>query len=239
MSIMEKKTKENPHKGHRERVKTRYLTQGLDNFADYEALELLLFYAFPYIDTKQKAKELLKEFGSIHNLFDSDIYLLKERGNLKDHAAILLNLIPALARRYAISKWEKNIKLDSVKRAYVYVKDLFTCLAIEHFYLICLNGDFMHLNTVKISEGTVDETAVYKRAITTEAVKSNAVHVILAHNHPSGVIKPSNHDFTVTLEVKTALQSLDIMVLDHIIIAGEKYYSFNSHGYKDLSMYPL
>ena len=90
------------HKGHRERLKERFLTEGLDNFTDTQALELLLFYAIPQKDTNPIAHELLAHFGSLSRVLEAPVEELKKVPGISDHSATLLSLVTALSRYYQV-----------------------------------------------------------------------------------------------------------------------------------------
>jgi len=220
----------NPHKGHRDRVKKKYLKQGLDGFHDHEVLELLLYYCYSRCDTNPIAHKMLDKFGSLHNLFDSDVHVLEKELKCTENIAILINLIPALAKRYALSKWGHNAFLDNIEKAAGYALDLFIGDTVEYFYVLCLNVKNKLIYASQISKGTLDEAAVYKRTVVEEVIKYKASKVILVHNHPSGSIRPSNADNEATREIAEALRGLKVDVVDHIIVAGDKYYSYASRG---------
>jgi len=221
-----RKKEESIHKGHRDRIRKRYYENGLDGFAEHEVLEFLLFYCYPQGDTNEKAHQMLNEFGSLHNLFESDVPTLKERLKCSENIAVLLNLIPALANRYYRSKWGRNLILDNGKVACEYVLDLFVGHTVERFYLLSLDAQ-KRLNHVSlISEGTLNESSVYLREVMREAIQNQAACVILTHNHPGGTLKPSRSDLEATRVIAELLRAIQVRVLDHIIVAGDTYYSF-------------
>ena len=228
---MSKSNEKHPHGGHRERMRARYRKEGLNGFADHEVLELLLYYCYPRGDTNPRAHEMLGKFGSLHNLFEADVEDLVERLNCSENIALLLNLIPALANRYFRSKWNtKHIILDSARASGEYAIDLFVGQTVEIFYVICLDNKRRLINTTMISKGTVDEAAIYPREVVRAAIQDKATGVILAHNHPGGTLKPSNADAEVTRQIIDGLRFIGVDVLDHIVVAGDTYYSFASRG---------
>lgn len=224
------KEKDNPHHRHRSRVRTRYRAEGLDGFAEHEVLEFLLYYCYAQGDTNKRAHKMLNEFGSLHNLFDTDVQTLMSTLNCTENIAVLLNFVPALANRYYRSKWGKCIYIKDDKTAGKYVLDLFIGAIVEKFYVLCLDKKSRLINTTLISEGTLDESAVYLREILAAIIKNNAAAVILAHNHPGGTIAPSRGDKEATLEIINILNAINVDVLDHIIAAGDAYYSFDARG---------
>lgn len=215
------------HAGHRERVRKRFLRAGLDGFEDHQVLELLLFYCYPMKDTNEIAHKLLREFGTLHNLFEADPLEIAKRCKVTENVAVLVAMVPSLARRYFTSKWEKRDLLDTSKKAGMFAISLFTGLTVECFYLICLNNQRRLIYAEKVFEGTIAETPVYPREIVGTALKHQAVSVILAHNHPGGVLSPSRSDIDATKKIVAALGTVGVEVVDHIIVAGDKYYSFS------------
>lgn len=221
---------ENLHKGHRMRVKERYLKEGLDSFQDHQVLELLLFYAIPMKDTNELAHLMIKEFGSLPLLFEARPEEIAKRCKVTENVAILVSLIPSLARRYFQGKWGDKPVLDSSKKAGEYAVTLFTGRTYEVFYLICLDTQNRVIHAALVHEGTINEAPVYPRIIVETALRHQAHSIILAHNHPGGSLNPSRADIDVTQRIKTALNPIDIKVIDHILVAGTRYMSFAEQG---------
>lgn len=220
---------QNLHAGHRQRVKRRYLSEGLDSFADHEVLEMLLFYAIPMKDTNPLAHKLLNEFGSLANLFEADPKDIERRCGINEHASLLISLISALTRRYLQEKQGNHPLLTGSTQAGEYAASLFVGQTYEAFYLICLNSQNRVNYASLVQKGTINEAPVYPRIIVETALRHQANAVIFAHNHPGGSLQPSIADRKITEQLIRALQPISISVVDHIIVAGEKYYSFAEH----------
>jgi len=221
---------ENLHKGHRKRVKERYLKEGLDCFQDHQVLELLLFYVIPMKDTNELAHLMIKEFGTLALLFEAHPQEIAQRCGVTENIATLVSLIPSLSRRYFKAKWGDKPVLDSSQKAGEYTVTLFTGRTYEVFYLICLDTQNRVIHAVMVHEGTINEAPVYPRVIVETALRHQAHSVILAHNHPGGSLNPSRADIDVTQRIKTAFNPIDIKVIDHILVAGTKYMSFAERG---------
>ena len=219
------------HGGHRGRVRERYLNEnGLDSFAEHEVLELLLFYCIPQKDTNELAHKMLKEYGSLANLFDAHPLDIAKRCNVNANTSVLIGMIPQLAKRYFRSKWEKNVRLVSSQLAGQYLIDLFAGRNTEAFYILCLDAQRRLNNAALISEGTVGEAPVYIRNIVQTALLHNSVSVVLSHNHPGGSVSASGADIEATRQIIRTFDLLEINVLDHIVIAGSRYFSFAENG---------
>jgi len=223
---MEKKL----HEGHRQRVKDRYLSEGLDSFSDHQVLELLLFYCIPMKDTNELAHKMINEFGSLAGLFEAHPHDISRRCGVSANTAIMVSLIPALSRRYFRSRWGDKPALNSSSKAGNYVISLFAGRTYEAFCLICLDAQNRVIHADLVHEGTINEAPVYPRMIVEAALRHQANSVILAHNHPGGGLQPSKSDIDVTAKIKAALDQISIAVNDHIIVAGDKYFSFAEKG---------
>ena len=220
------KNPKNPHQGHRQRLKARVLSEGIDNFEDHQILELLLFYAIPMKDTNALAHRLIGHYGSLAGVFDANPRDLSALVGVTENAALLLCLIPALARRYQQGKLAPKAVLGSTTAAGEYAVSLFTGRLNEVFYVICLDSQNKVNQATLLHEGTINEAPVYPRLIVETALRHQAASIILAHNHPGGSQRPSQADLDVTRRIRQATEAIAIPVVDHIIVAGDGYYSF-------------
>lgn len=121
-------------------------------------------------------------------------------------------------------------KISSSAEAYELLKNNFFDLSVEHFYTIYLNRANRVIGVKKISEGGVSGTVADPKVILKEALLLNASCLILAHNHPSGNMRPSESDLHLTRKLKTAATAMDMSVLDHLIISTGTFYSFADEG---------
>lgn len=219
------------HQGHRERLRTRFLEDGLDGFEDHQVFELLLFYAIPRADTNPIAHKLMRRFGSLSAVLEADPKDIASVEGMGDKAAAFLSLIPQVTRRYFHDRGNRDApRLTSSEVVSEYLVPLMAGRPEEVFYVLCLDSQCRVLYPALIGEGTVKEAHVHPRHVVEEALRHRAASVILAHNHPGGTAKPSNADHQLTAVLVTALGAIGIPVLDHIIVAGEKAYSFAREG---------
>lgn len=224
MADSEKK-KENVHRGHRERLKRKFLNSDGSALEQHEALELLLYYARPQLNTNIIAHELLKKFGSLAGVFEADYNDLQTVDGVKEHTATLIKFQTALLRMYMQDKYEiRNVKLTPAN-AGAYIKNLFYGYKVERFYAVMLDSDFRVIAAVNLSQGTNNSSPVYPREVIRKALETNAANVILAHNHPNGLLIPSAADINVTKLVDKALTFINVRLIDHIIVADNKYKS--------------
>ena len=218
------------HAGHRQRVRERFLQEGMDAFRDHEVLELLLFYCIPKRDTNPVAHAILQEFGSLSCLFEADPRDVARRCGLSVATAMLLTLAGPLTRRYLRQRWGDRPVLGTSSRAGEYAVSLFSGRPYEVFYVICLDAQNRVNHAALVHEGTLNEAPVYPRLIVETALRHKANSVILSHNHPGGSLVASGPDLDVTRRIKAALLPISIPVVDHIIVAGEKYASLAEQG---------
>ena len=221
----------NLHEHHRKRVRARFIENGLTGFAEHEVLEFLLFYCYPRRDTNEIAHKLINEYGSLYNLFEADPLDVMNRCHVTQNVSVLISLIPKVANLYFRSKWTRDATvMEDIVTVSRYAISLFVGRTTEAFYIFCLDTG-RRLNHVSlIAEGTLDATPVYPRDIVSEALKHQATALILAHNHPGGTVRPSRKDIDATRSIKEGLNFLSIKVIDHIIVSGDRYYSFASNN---------
>ena len=220
----------NVHEGHRERKKRQFLENGLDAFQEHEVLELLLYYAIPRRDTNPIAHALLKKFGSLDAVFAAPVEELKRVEGVGENAAALIHLILPLYRRIRISAAEEETILNSVENVGAFFVGRFAGERTESMYQACLDAKGKLLNVQKISSGDVNFVHADIRGIVQNALLSRASAVVLAHNHPSGVALPSDADNAVTLQIREVLQSVGVVLFDHVIVADDDFVSLRQNG---------
>ena len=219
------------HQGHRERLRARFLANGLDGFEDHQVLELLLFQVIPRGDTNPIAHRLMCRFGTLSAVLEADPKDLASVEGVGTRAAAFLSLIPQVTRRYFHDRVSRdNPRLTSSEAVTEYVTPLMAGRPEEVFYVLCLDSGCRVVYPALIGEGTVKEAHLNPRHVVEEALRHRAASVVLAHNHPGGTAKPSNADHRLTALLVQALGAIGIAVLDHVIVAGERTYSFAREG---------
>ncbi|MCS7150077.1 MAG: DNA repair protein RadC [Caldimicrobium sp.] len=217
--------------GHRKRVKERFWTDGPESFSDEDLLELLLFFGIPRRDTRVLARELLKRYqGRLDQVLDADIKKLNEIPGLGSKAILPLKVVHEVARRYLKSKSLHTNYLKSPQDVYQYLIYELKGEKREVFMVIYLAGDHRVLALERLFEGTINESAVYPREVFGKAYSYGASHLVLAHNHPSGKLKPSKEDLKITRTLAFTGFLLNLRVIDHLIVGAEGYYSFAEDG---------
>lgn len=217
--------KKNIHRGHRERLKRKFLASSGEDLEPHELLEILLFYALPQKNTNEIAHELLRTFGSVSGVLEADINDLIKVEGIKEHSATLLKLQLLVFRTYLKEKNDMKNRVLTEEMVPGYVKSLFFGYKDEVMFAIMLDAEKRLISAVKLSEGTKYKAPLYSRELIRRVMEANADYVILAHNHPSGDVMPSKGDLHTTNVAEVALSYVNVRLLDHLIVAGEKYTS--------------
>ena len=218
------------NKGHRQRLREKFLKNGLDGFLDYEIIELLLTLGTPRKDCKQSAKDTLKKFGSLKAVLEAEPAELKEIKGIGDNNVFGLKIAQSVSRRYLADRIIDQDFIRSADEVIDYLKHNLRDKSREVFLVIYLNGRNQILKMEELFQGTLTTSAVYPREVVKRALVNDAAALVFVHNHPSGNPNPSKDDLTITKKLKEAAQAIDVSVHDHLIIAGNDVYSFADHG---------
>lgn len=220
------------HDGHRQRLKHRFTEQGLDSFTQIQAVELLLFYCIPRQDTNELAHRLLERFGSFAQILDADPEELQSVKGIGGNTALFLKMLPAVARYYQVDKARMEGKpLLTTEACGAYLLPYFLGRSNETVFLLCLDAKGKVICCRMVGEGGINSAGVPIRRIVEISLAAKATSVILAHNHPSGIALPSVEDVSTTQRVATALQAVDVVLADHLVIADDDFTSMVQSGY--------
>lgn len=217
-----------PHAGHRARLRERFLKGGFAALADYEALELLLTLCIPRRDVKPMAKALLKEFGSLRSVLDAPVESLQRVPGIGEVAPVALRVIREAASLYLRQTIEGRHVLDNMDKLEDFWRLRLGPLRHEVFEVAFLDNHYQLLEDgiERIEEGTIAEANVYPRKVMECALRKQAAHLVVAHNHPTGDVTPSEHDKHLTRALELAGKPLGIKLIDHVIVGAKKTYSF-------------
>ena len=218
------------HEGHRERLKKRFLEEGLDGFTEIQALELMLFYCIPQKDTNPLAHALLDRFGTFAQVLEAPVVELKKVPGVGEHTALFLHLITEAARVYMVSRSTQEKILPTLESCAAYLLPFFFGRKVETVFLLCMDAKCKVLCCKEIGEGSINAAGISIRRVVETALSSGASSVVLAHNHPSGLALPSNEDIQTTRRVALALQAVEVRLSDHVIVADGDYVSMAQSG---------
>ena len=217
------------HKGHRERLRKRFL-DAPEALPDYELLELLLGMAIPQRDTKPLAKALIRRFGSFADVITADVDDLKTVDGIKDVAATTMKVVREAAIRLARAPVINNSVISNWETLLDYCRTAMSTLPVEQFRLLFLDRKNILIADELQQTGTVDHTPLYPREVVRRALALHASSIIMVHNHPSGDPKPSKADIDMTRMVKDALDAVGIAVHDHVVVGRKGHVSFKAMG---------
>ncbi len=176
------------------------------------------------------AKDLLTTFGGLRQLMHADTAALAAQPGIGPARAARVRAIPEVARRYCHASLPAGEAIRSPADTETYRHARLAHLDHELFCCLFLDNRHRVLRFDEMFRGTIDGTSVYPREVVKEALAVNAAAVILAHNHPSGVAEPSQADERITRRLKSALELVDIRLLDHLVIGHGKATSMASRG---------
>ena len=216
--------------GHRKRLRERFLKGGLAGFQDYEIVELLLTLGSPRKDCKQQAKGAIKRSKTLRGVLEASPEELEEIAGIGPHNVLGIKLVQETARRFLKERIIDRPVYQSSQEVFDYLYHSMRDLKKEVFKVIYLNSRNQIIETADLFQGTVNSSAISPRQVIEGAIKHNAVSLIFAHNHPSGIPGPSQSDSQVTRDLVYAAGVMQIKVLDHIIIGDNTYFSFAGEG---------
>ena len=228
---MSEKKKPNPHAGHRNRMRERFLKEGGASFEKHELLELLLYNTIPMQNTNVVAHRLLDSFNnSLTMLINSDHRDIVEKGNVSTNTAVFLNVLAEMLKRCQKETLQQKVALNGIEKSGEYALNLLKYETTEKFYMLCLDAASNLIKVIDIAQGSQSRVQIELPTVVREALFCNAVSVIFAHNHPGGTLHPSNADIELTIRLKEALDTMNIYVMDHIITTNDNYFSFVKQG---------
>ena len=219
-------------KGHRNRLRQRFLDRGLSGFSDAEILEILLSFGTPRKDCKDQARALLQHFGTFPGVLDADRKDLLEVNGVGPKNSFALGFIKSTADHYLKQRLKSRHYLKSSEQVTDFLTHSLRGLQVEVLSAIYLDSSLAIIDSEKVAEGTVNVNTVYPREIIKKALSHNASALIVAHNHPSGSLTPSAQDRQMTRQLYLACSMMHIRLLDHLII-GDGHFSFADAGIID------
>ena len=216
--------------GHRARLRQRLFEGGPDALLDHELVEYLLALAIPRRDTKPLARKLIEDFGGLGPLLSADAEAIVRIGGVSEGAAAAIKIAQAAALRLLESNFKDRPMLGSWQALLDYLRADMAFNPVERVRVLFLNSTNMLIRNEPMSEGSVDEAAVYVREVIRRALDYHATAIIIVHNHPSGDPQPSQQDIKLTREIIDAGRPLRITVHDHVIVGARGHSSMRAMG---------
>ena len=219
-----KTTKENPHVGHRQRLRNRFVL-GKQAFQEHELLELLLSYAIPRKDTNALAHKLINTFGSLSSTLQQDVEVLQSVEGIGQNAACFLSLVGYVNSINAKPK-NKAVRLSSISDTKEHLIELYKGADHETFTVVFLNDKNKVVGMTKCDSNSDSKVELDFAQIGKGILLYNPASIIVAHNHFEKFPSPSSEDDDATAKIYTFLQLYKINFYDHLIISGKEVYSY-------------
>ncbi len=213
-----------------ERPRERLLAQGAAALSDAELLAIFLRVGVTGRSALDLATELLSEFGSITGLFAAPLDEFAKIKGLGQAKYVQLMAVHELAKRALHEEIKRDTVLNSPDKVRDYLRLRLGPLQHEVFMALFLDAQNRLVSSEELFRGTLTQTSVYPREVVKRALANNAAAVVFAHNHPSGIAEPSRADEMLTQALKSALQLVDVRVLDHLVVAQSGVTSFAERG---------
>lgn len=222
----------NTHEGHRKRMWKKYLEHGIRVFEEHELLEILLFILLPRVNTNNTAHELIEHFGSLKAVLSASQSSLESFKGLGPNSAMELKFIGDIAE-YIGCQIPAGIKLDSISDIITFCINRYKYISYEcfSFYLLDKNMTLIFKDDFEVT--AQNESSFNYEEIIKRSTIFNAHAVFLSHNHTNGSSYASNLDITVTRNVNSLLNYMNIKLIDHIIVHNDQGFSMRKSG--DLS----
>lgn len=217
------------HSGHRDRLREKYIQNGIEALSEHEILELLLFYAIPRVNTNTLAHKLIDEFGSLSGVFDASSDSIMKQGFTKN-AAMFLKVIPDICRIYYDQKSNTDAEFSDSDGIKDFFRTKFIGRTDEYAVILFLDAKRKFKYCDIIGKGTFNAVNVDVKNVITLGASHKAVYAVIAHNHPSGNTMPSTNDINLTQTLYNSLKLINISLIDHIILSDDGAFSFDEVG---------
>lgn len=213
------------------RPRERLLQHGAQALTDAELIAIMLRTGSRNTPAVALGQSLVEHFGSLRGLLSATARSLTQLHGLGTAKACQLAAVSELARRGIAEELSQGCAMSTPERVKRYCQSMLAHRRVEHCIALYLNTRLQLIACVELARGTVSEAVVYPREVVRGALEHYAMAVILAHNHPSGTLQPSQADIQLTRRVADALNLVDIRLIDHLIIAGHDTLSMAQQGH--------
>lgn len=223
------------HDGHRKRMLEKFHKNGFGQFEEHERLEMLLYFSVPRRDTNEMAHLLLNKFHNISGVINASEEEFKEFPFVTARTIELFKMIKEIGIICKQQEKGKTTFLCTVDEIATYFQLFFATAEDEKFAVLSLNNKGKFLGCEFVGFGDIASVGVSTRKIIETVLKTKATEVVVCHNHPGGIALPSQSDIAVTKNIKTALDGVNVLLKDHIIITKGDYVSLAScQEFKDI-----
>ncbi|WP_417511769.1 RadC family protein [Methylophaga sp.] len=214
-----------------DRPREKLLLSGAKALSDAELLAIFLRTGVKGFSAVDLARKLIHEFGSLRRLLEADQQEFCQGHGLGQAKYVQLQAVLEMGRRHLESSLKHGDAFTDADTTMRYIKQRLRAYPHEVFACLYLDNQHRFLQFDELFRGTIDGASVYPREVVKSALQHNAAAVILAHNHPSGIAEPSQADINITKRIQSALDLVDIRVLDHIIVGDADVTSLAQLGH--------
>lgn len=214
-----------------ERPREKLLERGASSLSDAELLAVFLRTGVAGMSAVDLARHLLKQFGGLRHLLEADQATFQREIGLGPAKYTQLQAVMEIGRRHLEQTIVRDSVLQSPGAVRRYLKAKLRHERSEVFGCLFLDTKHRPLGFEVLFRGSIDSASIYPREVIKRALANNAAALILCHNHPSGVSEPSHADLVLTRRLKTALELVDVRVLDHLIVGDGEPLSMVEHGW--------
>ena len=215
---------------YRTQRKREFLEEGLFDMNQVQILELLLFYGIPRTEVEDLARHLLELFGSFSGVMDAPFLELRSIEGISDNTAVLIKMLPPLCNYYLKEKHSRNLSVRTPERMKEILIARFVDCTEERIVVMFLNAKYEIVFCDAIADGSLGEVRFNLKYIVQLLSQYPATYVVLAHNHPSGNLTPTSEDIFATRQIATAVHLINVQILDHLIISGNRCASLKESG---------
>jgi DNA repair protein RadC len=214
-----------------DRPREKLLSKGMTSLSNAELLAILIRSGGPDQSAVELARQILKEAGNnLRELGKKGVNDLTRHKGIGPVKAITVIAALELGRRRKNSDTKQRITVSGSRDVFVLFQPLIGDLPHEEFWVLMMNRSNRVIDNIRISQGGISGTVIDVRIILKNALDRLASSIILCHNHPSGNLKPSEADINITSKISSAAGTMDVQLLDHLIIADNSYFSFSDEG---------
>lgn len=234
--MMVDEKQKNPHAGHRGRFRKEIIKNGINpSTPEHKVLEYILFYCVPRKDTNVLAHELIEKFGSFTAVLEASERDLYAINGINEAAVTWLKMIIPVFRYYTAKKADIGKRFTAKEQFGEYIFKQYLGNKSEVVTLLSLNAAGKIISSDVIAEGDITSANITARNLLDVVLRTGAKGVVMAHNHPSGLALPSEDDLRATIFVKQILSSIDVQLLDHVIVCDNDYVSLEeSKDFKNI-----
>jgi DNA repair protein RadC len=213
-----------------ERPREKLLKQGANTLSDSELLAIFLRTGIPGKNVIELARDILIHFGSIKKMFSADLNSFCQLKGLGEAKYVQLQACLEMSQRFLAEELALGNVISNPQHVKSFIQTQLVREKNEVFAGLFLDNQHRVIHYEALFFGTINSASVHPRVLVQKALKYNAAAMIIAHNHPSGVAEASISDIDITQTIKSALELIDVRLLDHLIVAGHQVVSLAEQG---------